>query len=79
MAVLKTITNKCPPLILIKVGDIKHNPELSKMAQHWAEHLAETNILKHSNDTYKGDQLGENVASRWSSAGADYTGRYTTR
>jgi len=57
-----------------KVGDIKHNPELSKMAQHWAEHLAETNILKHSNDTYKGDQLGENVASRWSSAGADYTG-----
>ena len=44
------------------------------LAQRWADHLASTSVLKHSNDTYRGAQVGENVASKWSSAGADYTG-----
>ena len=57
-----------------QVGDVKHNKELSVLAQRWADHLAATSVLKHSNDTYRGDQVGENVASKWSSAGADYTG-----
>ena len=45
------------------------------MAQKWAENLSETNVLKHSDYKHKGDQLGENIASKWSSAGADYSGR----
>ena len=57
-----------------QVGDVKHNKELSVLAQRWADHLAATSVLKHSNDTYRGAQVGENVASKWSSAGADYTG-----
>ena len=44
------------------------------LAQRWADHLATSNVLKHSNDTYKGKPLGENVATKWSSAGADYNG-----
>ena len=58
----------------MQVGDLKHNKELSVLAQRWADHLAATSVLKHSNDTYKGDQVGENVATKWSSVGADYTG-----
>lgn len=46
------------------------------MAQKWADKLAEINTLKHSDYTHKGDQLGENIASKWSSTGADYTGQY---
>jgi hypothetical protein len=56
------------------VGDLKHNKELSVLAQRWADHLGSIKALKHSEDTYKGQQLGENVASKWSSEGADYTG-----
>ena len=55
---------------------LKHNPELSELAQKWADHLADIKTLQHSDQSYKGTQLGENCASRWSSApgGADYTG-----
>ena len=44
------------------------------LAQSWADHLGSTSVLKHSNSTYKGEPLGENVATKWSSVGADYTG-----
>lgn len=57
-----------------QVGDLKHNKEQSVLAQRWADHLAATHVLKHSNDTYKGQPLGENVATKWSSDSADYTG-----
>ena len=53
---------------------MSHNTKLSEMAEKWADHLSAINNLKHSDYTYKGDQLGENVASKWSSAGADYSG-----
>jgi hypothetical protein len=56
------------------VGDLKHNKDLDALAQRWAEHLAVTNDLKYSNDTYKGEELGENIASKWATGGADYTG-----
>jgi len=57
-----------------KVGDLKYNKDLALLAQGWADHLATISVLQHSTNTYQGDRLGENVASKWSSAGADYTG-----
>ncbi len=57
------------------MGDIKHNKELDVLAQSWADHMASTGKLEHSNANYKGEQLGENVATKWSSVGADYTGK----
>jgi len=56
-----------------KVGDIKHNKDISVLAQSWAEKLAADGRLAHSNARYKGEELGENVASKWSSGGSDYT------
>ena len=53
---------------------MKHNKELSVLAQRWADHLAATSKLGHSEDTYKGEKIGENVATKWSNVGADYTG-----
>ncbi len=44
------------------------------MAQKWADKLAGESGLSHSNATYKGKELGENVAAKRSTAGADYTG-----
>jgi len=57
-----------------KVGDLKQSKELDLIAQGWADHLASMGCLSHSTNTHQGDRLGENVASRWSSAGADYQG-----
>ncbi len=59
-----------------QVGDLKHNKEMNALAQRWAEYLAITNDLKYSNDTYKGKELGENIASKWATGGADYAGKY---
>ncbi len=61
--------------VYLQVGDLKHNKDLDALAQCWAEQLAVTNDLKYSNDTYKGDELGENIASKWATGGADYTGK----
>lgn len=60
------------------VGDLKNNKDLNVLAQKWADHLASIGGLQHSGDKYKGDQLGENVAYRMSSSGADYTGQAVT-
>lgn len=57
------------------VCDIKHNSALSKIAQGWADHLASSGSFQHSTNVYKGDKLGENIATKWSSSGADYTGK----
>ncbi|XP_076455129.1 uncharacterized protein LOC143289835 isoform X2 [Babylonia areolata] len=48
--------------------------DLSEHAQKWAEHLASTDSFEHSPCTIGGKRVGENIACRWSSAGADYTG-----
>lgn len=58
-----------------KVGTLKSNGELNKLAQEWADHLTTAGGLSHSKNTYEGKRIGENVASRWGSIGADYTGR----
>ena len=60
---------------VMQVGEVKHNKELSVLAQSWADSLAAKGQLAHSDAKYKGKELGENVASKWGSAGADYTGR----
>ncbi|KAL3872138.1 hypothetical protein ACJMK2_040089 [Sinanodonta woodiana] len=57
------------------VGSLKHAKDLSEFAQKWAEHLAATNSFQHSDCNHKGERIGENIACKWSSAGADYTGK----
>ena len=57
------------------MGDLTHNAEMSVMAQAWADKLATLRVLKHSGDKFNGQPLGENVASKWSSTGADYAGK----
>jgi len=54
---------------------LRHNSDLSSIAQRWAEQLARSNTLSHSQSTYKGEPLGENCAMRWSSDGRVVTGR----
>lgn len=56
------------------VPPLKHAKDLSDFAQKWAEHLAATNSFQHSDCQHKGDRLGENIACKWSSSGADYSG-----
>ena len=57
-----------------KAGKLKLNSELCTIAQKWAEHLASISTLQHSSNNYKGQPLGENIASKWGSNGADYSG-----
>ena len=57
------------------VPALKYSKDLSKFAQDWADSLAKSNAFQHSGCLLKnGDKLGENIASKWSSSGADYTG-----
>ena len=53
---------------------MKLNKELCKTAQKWAEHLSSISALQHSSNKDGGEALGENIASKWGSQGADYTG-----
>ena len=48
-----------------KVGDLKRNSELEKIAQEYSEKLASTNTFEHSGNTYKGKPLGENLYAGW--------------
>lgn len=56
-------------------GKLKHAKDLTEHAQKWAEHLASTDSFKHSQCVLGGDKIGENICCKWSSAGADYTGK----
>ena len=47
------------------------------MAQQWAEQLASSNSLKHSNVKYWGQPVGENVAAKSGSQHVDYTGLWS--
>ena len=58
----------------MQVGSLTMNAELSSMAQQWAEHLLLINTLKHSNDKYRGQPVGENVAAKSGSRTVDFTG-----
>lgn len=57
------------------VSKVKHAKDLSDYAQKWAEQLAARNAFEHSSCDMKGERLGENICCKWSSSGADYTGR----
>ena len=54
---------------------MKNNLELNVLAQKWADHLAAQRSLAHSSQSYRNEELGENVASKWGSGGVDYTGK----
>ena len=43
------------------VGNLKHNPELSKIALNWANYLVNKRQLQHSSNKYKNNHLGENL------------------
>ena len=58
-----------------QVPPLKHVSDISKIAQKWADHLASTDTFQHSRDrNYKSEQLGENIAMKWTSTGDDFTG-----
>ncbi|XP_067940798.1 uncharacterized protein [Watersipora subatra] len=61
------------------VPNLELNYQLCDVAQKWADHLATIGSLQHSNGSHMGTQLGENIASRWGSRGADYTGEEVTQ
>jgi len=46
---------------LHKVDDLKINCDLMKIAQKYSEKLQKGNVLMHSGDEYKGDDMGENL------------------
>jgi len=50
-----------------QVGELKLNQEMSKIAESWAQHLAQIKTLQHSQSTYKDQPLGENLAYKYSS------------
>ena len=57
---------------------LKLNNELNRTAQSWADHIARTNNFEHSNNTYSGQSLGENIAMRYTSTGEELTGKQMT-
>jgi len=61
----------CPPLV--------HAQDLSDFAQKWADQIAATGRFQHSEAKLNGVKLGENIAMRWSSGGADYDGDGATK
>ncbi|XP_012946763.1 Golgi-associated plant pathogenesis-related protein 1 [Aplysia californica] len=60
------------------VPPLKLSSDLNDYAQKWADHLVKTGSFQHSDVTLKGTRLGENIANKWSSSGADYTGEEAT-
>ena len=44
---------------------LTHNPELSNIAQNYANYLARINQMRHSNNQYKGQRIGENLSWRY--------------
>lgn len=57
------------------VPDLEHNPELSKIAQSWANSIAARNVMTHSKNEYKNDKLGENIAMWFESGATRYDGK----
>ena len=61
--------------LTVQVGGLVLNDELTSMAQQWAEHLASIKTLQHSNQKYRGQPVGENVAAKSGTGQVDYTGQ----
>ena len=60
---------------LHQVEPLTHNAQLDEIAQGWADHLASTGSFGHNpNASYKGENLGENCAMKWTSDRQDFTG-----
>jgi len=58
-----------------QVSPLKHNSDLTTVAQSWADRLVASGSLSHNpNASYHGERLGENCAMRWTSDRQDYTG-----
>ena len=64
-------THQAPPLT--------YNKGLEQVAKQWADHLTQTNKWEHNpKAVYQGKQLGENIASHWSSnKDHNYAGKHT--
>ncbi len=56
------------------VEPLVHNPELSKIAQKYANYLAKIEQLKHSSNKYADQKLGENLAFSYDSTLDFYSG-----
>ena len=54
---------------------LTHNPELSEVAQRYAQYLASRNTLKHSDCNWNGKRMGENLAMIMDSRLSCYPGR----
>ncbi len=58
-----------------QVGKLKHNSEITKTAQKWADHLVKEGKFETSKDRqHKGESMGENLGMKWTSTGDDFTG-----
>jgi uncharacterized protein YkwD len=64
--------------VLHQASKLKINNDLTKMAQQWAEHIATTKKFEHSNNSFLGQSLGENIAMRYTSSGDELTGQQMT-
>lgn len=60
------------------VPDLTHNPELSMIAQGYAEKLAKMNKMIHSTNKYADEKIGENLAYSYDSQLNFYPGQKAT-
>lgn len=63
------------------VSPLKLNDDINKVAQKWAEHLAKHDEFAHSKPAqrqHKGNQMGENIAMKYTSDNQPYTGEEAT-
>ena len=58
-----------------QVGDLVRNPEIEKIAQDYSQFLLQKGEMIHSNNTYKGYKLGENLFMKYSSSSISVTGK----
>jgi uncharacterized protein YkwD len=58
--------------------DVKHNLELSRVAQNWARNIASRNAMQHSNCNWDGKRIGENIAM-WGGMSPENSGAYATK
>ena len=57
------------------VQPLVHNPELSMIAQQYADYLTRINKLVHSKCDYKNDKMGENLAYSYDTRIDSYSGK----
>lgn len=65
-----------------QVAPLTLTPQISAVAQKWAEHMAKQGSLSHSKPDqrmYKGSQMGENIAMKFDSRIKEFTGGSATK